>query len=103
MTKIENNDDFSMRNSIFIADLHKNAILTIFRFSKKTIRSFFPQSVEVWPVPVFGARAHRRGEAPRRQSAGPQGCPAPPPPGRGRGGVGEGGREGSANRFFIAK
>ena len=33
MTKIENNAYFSIRNPIFILDLSKNVIFTIFRFS----------------------------------------------------------------------
>ena len=32
MTKIENNDDSSMRNPIFIMDFPENVMFTIFRF-----------------------------------------------------------------------
>ena len=45
MTTIENNAYFSMRNPIFIMDLPKNAILTIFQFPK------FPTNPKNAPSP----------------------------------------------------
>ena len=64
MTKIENNDDFSMRNPNFIADFPENAIFTIFQFSKNRFRHISPTKTvhnQVRPPETNVGRQHGRG------------------------------------------